>query len=81
MSFVRRSQTDLMATEPDYYIMTFETGDRLGPWGWDLSRRSRPMGVKIGARGYQSQTAAEYAGKIALARFLDELAKEERRSR
>lgn len=39
------------------------------------------MGVKIGERGHQSQIAAEYAGKIALARFLDELAKEERRSR
>lgn len=70
-----------MATETDYYIVTFESGDSLGRWGWELRRRSRPMGVKIGDRGYQSQTAAEYAGKIALARFLDELAKEERRSR
>jgi hypothetical protein len=75
------AKTDLMATETDYYIMTFETGDRLGHWGWELSRRSRPMGVKIGDCGYQSQSAAEHAGKIALARFLDELAKEERRSR
>jgi hypothetical protein len=35
------------------------------------------MGVKLGDGDYRSQTAAEYAGKIALPRFLDELAKKE----
>jgi hypothetical protein len=39
------------------------------------------MGVKIAAVGYQSKTAAEYAGQIALARFLEALAMEVRRSR
>jgi hypothetical protein len=37
------------------------------------------MGVMVGDSGYQSQTAAEYAGKRALELFLDALAKEERR--
>jgi len=39
------------------------------------------MGVKLGSGGYQSQSAAEFAGKNALERFLVELAQEERRER
>jgi hypothetical protein len=37
------------------------------------------MGVRFGSGGFQSLAAAEFAGKQALERFLDELAKEERR--
>jgi len=70
-----------MATEPDYCIVTRETGEGLHRWRWELRRHSRPMGVKIGAREYQSQMAAEFAGKRALAESLEELAKEERRTR
>jgi hypothetical protein len=36
------------------------------------------MGVRFGSGGFQSQAAAEFAGKQALERFLEELAKEER---
>jgi hypothetical protein len=68
-----------MTTEPDYYISTFETGQQPHPWRWELRRRSHPMGVTVGSSGYQSQTAAEYAGKRALELFLEALAKEERR--
>jgi hypothetical protein len=39
------------------------------------------MGVRISEGGYQSQAAAEYAGRIALARFLEALAIEEKRGR
>jgi hypothetical protein len=39
------------------------------------------MGVRIGNRGYQSQTAAEFAGKHALEDFLATLAQEEKRKR
>jgi hypothetical protein len=46
-----------------------------------LRRRSKPMGVRVGASGYQSQAAAEYAGNDALDRFLDDLSKEEARRR
>jgi hypothetical protein len=68
-----------MATEPDYYIATVDGGARPHPWRWELRRHSKPMGIKISAGGYQSQTAAENAGKRALERFLEDLAKEERR--
>jgi hypothetical protein len=70
-----------MATEPDYYVFTFQTDQRSFPWRWEIRRHSRPMGVKLGAGGYQSQGAAEFAGKNALERFLIELAQEERRRR
>jgi len=70
-----------MAMAPDYYIETVNTGGRPYPWRWELRRRSKPMGIKIGDGGYQSQIAAEYAGKQALERFLQALAIEERRNR
>jgi hypothetical protein len=44
----------------------------------ELRRHSSPMGVKIGNGGYQSRTAAEFAGKRALEDFLNALAREER---
>jgi hypothetical protein len=70
-----------MATKPDYYIFTFQTDQRPFPWRWEIRRNSKPMGVKIGAGGYQSQSAAEFAGKNALERFLIDLCEEERRRR
>ena len=70
-----------MATEPDYYIAVIDTGERPHPWRWELRRRSRPMGVIVGRSGYQSQPAAEYAGKRVLEEFLAALAKEERSMR
>jgi hypothetical protein len=68
-----------MATEPDYYIETIDTGARPYPWRWEIRRRSKPMGVKLGAGGYQSQASAELAGKHALERFLVDVEKEKRR--
>jgi len=44
-----------MATERDYYIVTSQTGDRR----WEIKRHSRPMGVKLGAGGYQTQLEAD----------------------
>jgi hypothetical protein len=65
-----------MAAEPDFYTATFETGERPYPWNWELRRRSRPMAVRVGRNGYQSRTAAEYAGNRALQEFLEALARE-----
>jgi len=70
-----------MATAPDYYIAIFDTGARPNSWRWELRRHSSPMGVIVGRSGFQSQSAAEFAGKQALEEFLAELAKEERRRR
>jgi hypothetical protein len=67
-----------MAMKPFYYIVCFETGEQPNPWAWELKRRGEPMGVKVIGRGYQSKTAAEYAGRIALQSFIEALAKETR---
>ena len=68
-----------MATKPDYHVFTFQTDERPFPWHWEIRRHSKPMGAKLGAGGYQSQSAAEFAGKNALERFLIDLSQEERR--
>jgi hypothetical protein len=67
-----------MAT-PEYYIETFDTGARPYPWRWELRRRSQLLGVRFGGGGFQSQAAAEYAGRQALEKFLEDLSKEEKR--
>ena len=68
-----------MAREPDYYIVTLETGPGPFPWRWEIQRRSSPMGVKLGASGYRTQEAAEHAGRQSLGVFLEEIAREARR--
>jgi hypothetical protein len=70
-----------MATEPDYYIATLDTAQGRMSWCWELRRRSKPLGVIVRHNGYQSQAAAEHAGRRELEHFLNALAKEERRNR
>jgi hypothetical protein len=70
-----------MAAELDYYIATFDTGQGLYRWRWELRRHSNPMGVRLGSSGYQSRTAAAFAGRQALEDFLKALAQEERKKR
>jgi hypothetical protein len=67
--------------DQDYYIETVDTGVRPHPWRRELKQRSSPMGIKLGAGGYQSEAAAQYAGQRALAEFLKDLAREDRRLR
>ena len=63
----------------DYHIVTSERGEHPDRWGWEIRRRSKPLGVKLTAHGFQSDAAAQVAGKRALAEFLSALSKEERR--
>jgi hypothetical protein len=65
----------------DYCIVTFQTASDPQSWHWEICRCSNPMGIRVTEGGYQTQMAAEYAGKRELAKFLDLLAKEERRQR
>ena len=70
-----------MAARPDYYVVTYETAAGPNAWHWEIRRHSQPMGIKIGESGFRSQTAAEFAGKRALQKFMEQLAVEERRDR
>jgi hypothetical protein len=44
-----------------------------------IHRKSQPLGIKMTGDGFQSESAAEFAGKKALADFLSDLAKEDKR--
>ena len=72
-----------MATHPinDYYVVTSRRGERPERWGWEICRESKPLGIKMTADGFQSEMAAQFAGKRALANFLADLSKEEIRAR
>jgi hypothetical protein len=69
-----------VATHPnDYYVITSQRGGHPERWSWEIRRKSKPLGVKMTGDGYQSDTAAQFAGKQALAVFLADLANEEKR--
>jgi hypothetical protein len=48
-------------------------------WSWEIRRKSQPLGIKITGHGFQSDLAAQFAGKNALANFLADLAREDKR--
>jgi hypothetical protein len=70
-----------MATHPinDYYVTTYRQRESPDRWNWEIRRKSKPLGIKMIGDGFQSDTAARFAGKQALADFLFELLKEEER--
>jgi hypothetical protein len=70
-----------MAIRPinDYYVVTSRRGEDPDNWGWEIRRKSKPLGVKMTGDGYKSDRTAQLAGKQELADFLSDLAKEEKR--
>jgi hypothetical protein len=71
-----------MAIDPnDYYVITSRGGEHPDRWSWEIRRKSKPLGIKMTGDGYQSDTAAQFAGNQALADFLSDLSKEEKRPR
>ena len=70
---------DLMNTrDTDYYVFTSRRGDHPGRWSWEIRRKSKPLGVILTDDGFQSESAALFAGQRELAEFLSALAKDER---
>ena len=72
-----------MAENPinDYYVVTSRRGQQPERWSWEILRKSKPLGIKMTGEGFQSEMAAQFAGKNALAEFLADLSKEEKRPR
>lgn len=69
-----------MAIDPnDYDVVTSRRGEQAPRWGWETRRKSKPLGIKMTGHGFQSDTAAQFAGKHALTEFLADLSKEENR--
>jgi hypothetical protein len=63
----------------DYYVVTSRRGEYPDRWSWEIRRKSKPLGVKLTGDSFQSDQAAQFAGKRALADFLLDLAQEEKR--
>jgi hypothetical protein len=63
----------------DYYVVTSRQGEHPHCWSWEICRKSTPLGIKMTVDGFQSEIAAQFAGKQALAEFLAALSKEEKR--
>ena len=69
-----------MAINPDdYHLVTSRRGEHPERWSWEIQRKSQPLGIKMTADGFQSNSAAQFAGKKALVEFLSDLQKEDRR--
>jgi hypothetical protein len=68
----------IIVTHPinDYYVVAYRQGERPDLWSWEIRRKSKPLGIKMIGDGFQSNTAARFAGRQALADFLSELLKE-----
>ena len=66
-------------TTNDYYMVTSRRGELPKRRSWEIHRKSAPLGIKMTGDGYQSDAAAQFAGKQALAEFLADLSKEEKR--
>jgi hypothetical protein len=68
-----------MAADPnDYYVVASRRGQQPERWSWEIRRKSTPLGIKMTGDGHQSDAAAQFAGKQALAEFLADLLKEEK---
>jgi hypothetical protein len=63
----------------DYYVVTSRRREYPDRWSWEIGRKSKPLGIKMAGDGYQSDQAAQFAGKRALADFLLDLMQEEKR--
>jgi hypothetical protein len=63
----------------DYYVATSRQREDADRWSWEIRRKSKPLGIKMTGDGYQSDQAAQFAGKRALSDFLLDLLKEEKR--
>jgi hypothetical protein len=65
----------------DYFVLTARRGEHPERWSWEIRRKSKPLGIKMTGDGYQSESAAQFAGKRALENFLADLSREESRAR
>ena len=75
-----RGPLEMVDTSNDYYVVTSRRSEQLVErWSWEIRRKSKPLGIKMTGDGFQSEMAAEFAGKRALADFLSDLSKEEKR--
>jgi hypothetical protein len=62
-----------------YYVRAIRDLTHPPSWRWRIIRRGNPMGVLLEAGGFSTYEAARFAGKVALADFLEQLEREKLR--
>ena len=75
-----RGPLEMADISDDYYVFASRRGEHPERWSWEIRRKSKPLGIRFTADGFQSEAAAQFSGRKALEEFLIELSKEERRS-
>jgi hypothetical protein len=68
------------STVPNWLVIirwSFTSLDRLkGPWGWEIQRKSTPLGIRNYDSDFKTEAAARIAGEKAIREFLDRLCRE-----
>jgi hypothetical protein len=64
--------------EGDYFVQINHW--RPKEWGWEIQRRSKPLGVQLYEEGYRTPVSAQVAGEMVLLRLLDQITQEEHRT-
>jgi len=57
----------------DYYMEIAAPKKSNDRWGWEIRRKSKPLGVKIYGESFKSESAARLAGEKALHDLLNRL--------
>jgi len=60
----------------DYWLVIKSPDWQKGRWGWEIRRKSKPLGIKIYESDFKTEVAARIAGEKALREFLDQLCRE-----
>jgi hypothetical protein len=60
--------------DTDYLVIVRQRAP--SSWGWRILRRSKPLGVKLAADGFESSEAAKRAGEKVLKELLEGMARE-----
>ena len=60
----------------DYSLVITSLDRQKGPWGWEIRRKSKPLGIKNYESDFKTEAAAKIAGEKALREFLDRLCRE-----
>jgi hypothetical protein len=72
-------RSKMVDSSNDYNVVISRRREQPERWSWEIVRKSKPLGVRLTADGFQSEGAAQFAGRRALEDFLIQLSNEERR--
>jgi hypothetical protein len=63
--------------EDEYSVVVVQKGRFPILWEWDIYRDGQPLAVRFRDGNFRQESTAEAAGKVALRKFLQALAREQ----